>query len=94
MLSSLLNLILFKSAVEKVSLNYDTENQVDLDVITIKDANKYISENQFAKGSMLPKVEASMSFVEDSDDRKAIISSLEKANLAIKGKTGTIIKRR
>ena len=70
------------------------ENQVDLDVITIKDANKYISENQFAKGSMLPKVEASMSFVEDSDDRKAIISSLEKANLAIKGKTGTIIKRR
>lgn len=86
--------LMILTAVEKVSLNYNTENQVDLDVITIKDANKYISENQFAKGSMLPKVEASMSFVEDSDDRKAIISSLEKANLAIKGKTGTIIKRR
>ena len=54
-------------------------------LLLLKDANKYISENQFAKGSMLPKVEASMSFVEDSD-RKAIISSLEKANLAIKGK--------
>ena len=86
--------LMILTAVEKVSLNYNTENQVDLDVITIKDANKYISENQFAKGSMLPKVEASMSFVEDSDDRKATISSLEKANLAIKGKTGTIIKRR
>ena len=86
--------LMILTAVEKVSLNYNTENQVDLDVITIKDANKYISENQFAKGSMLPKVEASMSFVEDSDDRKAIISSLEKANAAIKGKTGTIIKRR
>ena len=86
--------LMILTAVEKVSLNYNTENQVDLDVITIKDVNKYISENQFAKGSMLPKVEASMSFVEDSDDRKAIISSLEKANLAIKGKTGTIIKRR
>lgn len=86
--------LMILTAVEKVSLNYNTESQVDLDVITIKDANKYISENQFAKGSMLPKVEASMSFVEDSDDRKAIISSLEKANLAIKGKTGTIIKRR
>ena len=86
--------LMILTAVEKVSLNYNTENQVDLDVITIKDANKYISENQFAKGSMLPKVEASMSFVEDSDDRRAIISSLEKANAAIKGKTGTIIKRR
>lgn len=86
--------LMILTAVDKVSLNYNTNKQVDLDSITIDEANKYISENQFAKGSMLPKVEACMSFVEDSDDRRAIISSLDKASLAIKGKTGTIIKRR
>ena len=86
--------LMILTAVDKVSLNYNTDKQVDLDSIIIDEAKKYISENQFAKGSMLPKVEACMSFVEDSDDRRAIISSLEKASLAIKGKTGTIIKRR
>ena len=86
--------LMILTAVAKVSLNYNTDKQVDLDSITIDEAKKYISENQFAKGSMLPKVEACMSFVEDSNDRRAIISSLEKASLAIKGKTGTIIKRR
>lgn len=86
--------LMILTAVDKVSLNYNTDKQIDLDSITIDEAKKYISENQFAKGSMLPKVEACMSFVEDSNDRRAIISSLEKASLAIKGKTGTIIKRR
>lgn len=86
--------LMILTAVDKVSLNYNTDKQVDLDSITIDEAKKYIGENQFAKGSMLPKVEACMSFVEDSNDRRAIISSLEKASLAIKGKTGTIIKRR
>ena len=86
--------LMILTAVDKVSLNYNTDKQVDLDSITIDEAKKYISENQFAKGSMLPKVEACMSFVEDSNDRRAIISSLEKASLAIKGKSGTIIKRR
>ena len=86
--------LMILTAVDKVSLNYNTKKQVDLDTMTVSEAKKYISENQFAKGSMLPKVEACISFVLDSDDRKAIICSLDKANLAIKGKTGTIIKRR
>ena len=86
--------LMILTAVDKVSLNYNTDNQIDLDVITVNDAERYISENQFDKGSMLPKVEACIDFVSESDDRKAIISSLEKASAAIKGKTGTIIKRR
>ena len=48
----------------------------------------------FAKGSMLPKVEACVDFVRDSLDKKAIISSLEEASDAINGKTGTVIMRR
>ena len=43
---------------------------------------------------MLPKIEACISFVENSDNKKAIISSLDKASDAINGKNGTIIKRR
>ena len=88
------DILLILTAVDKVYLNYNTENEIALDKLTVEEAESYIEDGHFAKGSMLPKVEASMSFVEDSDDRKAIISSLEKANLAIKGKTGTIIKRR
>ena len=86
--------LLILTAVDKVSLNYNTTRQVDLDSMSVEEVNRYISENQFAKGSMLPKVEACISFVGDTEDRRAIISSLDKASLAIKGKTGTIIKRR
>ena len=75
-------------------LNYNTDKQKELDTITIEEAEKYISDGHFAKGSMLPKVEACIDFVRDSFDKVAIISSLEKANEAINGQTGTVIKRR
>ena len=52
--------LMILTAVDKVSLNYNTDKQVDLDSITIDEAKKYISENQFDKVSMLPKVEACM----------------------------------
>ena len=60
----------------------------------MEEAESYIEDGHFAKGSMLPKVEACIDFVRDSDKRQAIISSLEKAGEAIKGNTGTVIKRR
>lgn len=86
--------LLILTAVDKVYLNYNTDKQIALDTITVSEAEQYIAEGHFAKGSMLPKVEACMSFVKDSDNKQAIISSLEKANEAINGKTGTVIKRR
>lgn len=86
--------LLILTAVDKVYLNYNTDKQIALDTITVSEAEEYIAEGHFAKGSMLPKVEACMSFVKDSDNKQAIISSLEKANEAINGKTGTVIKRR
>ena len=48
---------------------------------------------EFAKGSMLPKIEACIDFVESSNHKKAIIGSLENASAAIKRKNGTVIKR-
>ena len=88
------NTFLILTAVEKVCLNYNTDNEVMLDSLTVEEAEEYIKEGHFAKGSMLPKIEACLDFIDNSDDRVAIISSLSKAKDAINGKTGTIIKRR
>lgn len=88
------DIFLILTAVDKVCLNYNTDNEIMLDSLTKEEAEKYIDEGQFAKGSMLPKVEACLDFIGESTSRKAIISSLSKAKEAIDGKTGTVIKRR
>lgn len=88
------DMLLILTAVDKVYLNYNKENEQALDEINVSDCQRYITEGHFAKGSMLPKIEACMEFVKESDKNIAIISSLEKASEAIKGNTGTIIKRR
>ena len=88
------DILLILTAVEKVYLNFNTDKQISLDTITTDEVEKYITEGHFAKGSMLPKIEACNDFVSDSNEKVAIISSLEKASEAIKGKTGTIMKRR
>lgn len=88
------DILLILTAVDKVCLNYNTDKEEQLDALNVSEAERYISLGHFAKGSMLPKIEACIDFVSDSDDKIAIISSLEKANEAINGKNGTIIKRR
>ena len=85
------DILLILTAVDKVCINYNKENQQELDKLTVEEALKYIEEEQFAKGSMLPKVKACIEFVKDNPKKKAIIGSLEKAKDAIKGKSGTII---
>ena len=55
----------------------------------VERARKYIDEKQFAPGSMLPKVQAAMSFAESKPGRVALITLLEKAAEGIEGKTGT-----
>lgn len=87
------DILLILTAVDKVCLNYNTDNVRELDSLTIDEAYKYIEENQFAKGSMLPKIEACIEFVKDNN-KMAIISSLEKASDAINNKNGTVITRR
>ena len=83
--------LLILTAVDKVCINYNKPNQQELDSLTIKEAEKYMQEEQFAKGSMLPKIEACIEFVKDNQGKKAIIGSLEKASAAINGKSGTAI---
>ncbi|KAF2956680.1 carbamate kinase [Marinitoga sp. 38H-ov] len=78
------------TAVEKVYLNFNKPDQKALDEITVNEAIKYIEEGHFAKGSMLPKVEACISFVKDTG-KPALITDMEKLKEALEGKTGTKI---
>jgi len=79
------------TAVEQVALNYGTPEQVNLSKMKVDEAEQYIKEGHFSRGSMLPKVEAAVKFVKGEPHRKALIASLEKAPLAIKGQSGTLI---
>lgn len=85
------DVLLILTAVDKVSLNYGKENQIDLDKISVEEANKYIEEGHFAKGSMLPKIEAALKFAKSKSGRKAIIASLDNCLKAIEGDAGTKI---
>lgn len=79
------------TAVEKVAINFGKPNQKWISEMSVNEAKQYINEGQFAKGSMLPKVEAAVSFVQSSNNKKALITLLEKAADGIAGKTGTVI---
>lgn len=79
------------TAVEKVSVNYKKPDQKDLDTLSVAEAKQYIAEGHFAPGSMLPKIEAAVKFVESKPGRKAIITSLDKAADALSGTAGTTL---
>ncbi len=80
------------TAVEKVSINFKKPDQKDLDAVTVAEAKQYMAEGHFAPGSMLPKIEAAVRFVESKPGRKAIITSLDKAADALAGNAGTVIR--
>ena len=79
------------TAVEKVYLNFGKPDETALDKMTCKQAQQYIDEGQFGKGSMLPKIEASMQVVTENPKCTALITSLEMVTEGLEGKTGTRI---
>ena len=76
--------------VEKVALNYGKENQEDLDVLTVKEAETYLEEGHFAPGSMKPKILSAVRFLK-AGGKKVIITSPQKISAALEGRTGTEI---
>lgn len=83
--------LLMLTDVEKVFLNYGKPSQTDLDEMTIVEAKQCLQEGHFAPGSMAPKVEAAIKFLEAGGE-KAVISSLEMGRKALEGKAGTTIR--
>ena len=84
--------LLILTSVEKVSLDLGTDKERPIDTLTAEEAEKYISENHFAKGSMLPKIQAGISFIRQGEGRRAIITDIAHTRDGYLEKTGTILK--
>ena len=85
------DVLLILTAVDTVKINYGQPNEQAIDQMSLDQARKYIAEGQFAPGSMLPKVEASIKFVSTGNGRQAIITTPEGALEALNGQIGTKI---
>lgn len=86
------DMLIILTAVEKVAINFGQANQQWLDRLSLSDTDRFIAEGHFAKGSMLPKVEAAAAFARSRPGRRALITMLSKAREGIEGKTGTLIE--
>lgn len=84
--------LIILTAVDRVAINYGKDDEAWLSSMDIKTTDRYIEEGHFAPGSMLPKIEAARGFALSKKGRRALITSLAKAALGIKGETGTIIE--
>ena len=88
------DMLIILTAVDRVCINYNKPDQKELPTMTLEEAEKYIEEKQFAPGSMLPKVQSCMEFVKNNTHGgTALITSLQKAKVALQGETGTIITK-
>lgn len=85
------DMLVILTGVDHVSINFNQPNQTDLKKVTVADIEKYIEEDQFAPGSMLPKVQAAITFIKENTKGKAVITSLENIKNLLEEETGTII---
>ncbi len=84
------DLLVISTAVPKVAINFNKPNQTWLDTITVSEARQYMEEGHFAPGSMKPKIEACIDFIENGG-KQAIITDPANLALALAGKSGTHI---
>lgn len=85
------NVLMVLTAVDNVAINFNKPDMRKLQKVSRTDLEKYVLEGHFAKGSMLPKVLAAISFVRDRSGREAVITSLENSARAIAEGNGTIV---
>lgn len=87
------DILLILTAVSNVCLHFNKENQTELKEVSVSELINYNNQNEFSEGSMKPKVEAAIKFVQGADHRIAIITSIENAYESLLGLKGTIIKK-
>lgn len=86
------DVMMILTSVDNVTLNFGTDKEEPIHHMTIDEAKAYMDQGQFEFASMLPKVSASVSFLEAGKGRKAIITSLDKAEESLTGEAGTTIE--
>ncbi|MDN6967849.1 carbamate kinase [Oenococcus oeni] len=85
------DLLIILTAVDNIYINFNRPNQKKLESVSTSELKAYIEEGQFAKGSMLPKVQAAMAFVENRPNAKAVVTSLKNVENFLKYGDGTVI---
>ncbi|MGN1378368.1 MAG: carbamate kinase [Dorea sp.] len=86
------DMLIILTSVEKVKINMGRPEEEELGEISVEQAKEYMEEGHFGKYNMYPKFKAAVEFIEKREGRSALITSFDKLNEALKGKTGTIIK--
>lgn len=85
------DILLFLTGTPKAALHFGTPEEIMLDHLTVAEAKQQLEAGSFGQSGMVPKIAASISFLEQGSARKAVITSLESAGDAMHGKTGTVI---
>ena len=85
-------ILMILTDVDRVALNFNTPDEKWIDSMTVAEAKQYIAEGHFKEGSMKPKVEAAVRFVENGGE-KSIIGSLKYAQSSLHGENGTTITK-
>ena len=85
--------LIILTAIDYVYINYHTDQQQALKTTNIDTLKTYIEEEQFAIGSMLPKIESAISFIENNPNGSVLITSLNQLDAALEGKIGTLITK-
>jgi len=85
------DILLILTNDDKVYINHMSDSPIPLNKITTAEAKAYIADKQFGETAMLPKIQASVDFIESGTNRKAIITNLENVMDAVSGKAGTVI---
>lgn len=86
------DVLMILTNVDNVTLNFGTPVERPISQMSLEEAEGYIQEGQFESSSMLPKIEASVDFLRNGSNRKAIITSLDKAKASLEGKAGTLMQ--
>ena len=87
------DLFIVLTGVDYVYVNYNKPDQAKLERVNVAQLEEYIKQEQFAPGSMLPKVQAAIAFVNDRPEGEAVITSLENLGALIESESGTIIEK-
>ena len=86
------DVLMILTSVDNVTLNFGTPQEKPILHMTVAEARDYMAQGQFEFASMLPKISASIDFLEKGKGRKAIITSLDKAKASLEGQAGTTIE--
>ena len=83
--------LIILTSVPFVYRNFGKENQTPIERMNVQEAKELIAEDEFEKGTMLPKIEAAIAYLEANPKGSVLITSISSAADAVKGKSGTII---